>query len=191
MTYIWFLSDRYPQKMIGIYDDKASPNRYLFAQGLLIKENPGKVVIRLPKITKDQVSKFNNIENSAGLPLVDKKIREILDDLAEFDVQYFDAIVECKDGIIEDYSIVNATNAVMAVDHTRAQYSYFSDSTDIRRFQHLAFQPHCLGNHLLARNKEFRSHLLVSRLLVEAFKKNKITGIHCITTDEYNAIGPI
>ncbi|MBA4695879.1 MAG: hypothetical protein H2069_00640 [Legionella sp.] len=65
-------------------------------QGHLVKEKLPPVSIAMPKVSKTAIFKYNHIQNTSGLPLVDKKIRDILDDMAEFDVQYFDHLLNAK-----------------------------------------------------------------------------------------------
>ncbi|MBA4695880.1 MAG: hypothetical protein H2069_00645 [Legionella sp.] len=64
-----------------------------------------------------------------------------------------------------------------------------TQSTDILGFKHLVLTPNCLGNHLIARNREYDPQILFSQLLFDAFKAPKIKGVDLITPDEFNVIG--
>lgn len=190
MTYLWSIPDDYPEKLIGFYDINRSPDRFLFRKGCFINEKLDKIFVTVGA-NKAAVRKYNDFQNSSGLPLVDSKVRVLLDEIAEFEVQYFDAVIECKDGVIEDYKIVNVTHAVPAIDHNSSQYDLIEGSDAVLGFKHLVLKPNCLGTHAIARNQEYQPHILLSQQLFDAFKKHKITGVELITTEEFNSIGPI
>ncbi|CAM4456490.1 MAG: hypothetical protein LEGION0403_FIIPPAGN_02774 [Legionella sp.] len=56
--------------------------------------------------------KYDCIPNNSASKLVNQKIIDILMKLAPGDVQFFDAEVHCKDGILTDYKLLNLTNKI-------------------------------------------------------------------------------
>ncbi len=187
MIYIWRIPEKYPQKLIGLYDEKNSPNRFNFRKGHKISEKQGTIFIKFSCNISD-IKRFDNLPNSSQLPLVNERLSKLLDEITEFDVQYFDSIIECKDGTLDKYKIVNVTHTIKAIDHKRSEYDLIEDSNVILGFKFLAFIPSSMGNHIIARDDEYKSHILANEKLYQVFQENNIRGVELITSNEFNKI---
>lgn len=188
MVYIWSIPESYPDKFIGSYEYKKSPDYLIFSNGA-----PITALTELPIITfdcsKNKLLKYDCLVNSSLLPLINKKLCKIFDDICPNDVQYFDVNIQCKDGALEDYKLLNVTQKVEAIDHNRTEFKYLSEEKgEFFGFKYLVLHQNCLEKSgvEIARNSEYTPHILVNQTLHDAFKAEKITGVRLITVDEFN-----
>lgn len=191
MVYIWRIPEDYPEKCMGGYEYKKSPNRFIFSKGDSITAPPVGIPIVTFECGRGQLLKYDALVNGSTAPIVNEKLRKIFDDICPNDVQYFDVNIQCKDGILEDYKILNVTHSVKAIDHEHTKCNYiFGSENAILGFDHLTLYPNSLekaGLHI-ARNIEYKSHILVSQKLHSVLKENKIKGTYLMTVDELNSI---
>lgn len=130
--------------------------------------------------------KYDCIPNNSSSPLVNQKIIDILLKLAPDDVQFLDAEVHCKDGVLKNYKLLNIINKVKGIDREKSILTMMEQAPDaILRFRYLTYKPGCMGNHKLARDAEYLSHILISEEIKKAFEMEKIKGVRCITSEDY------
>ena len=140
--------------------------------------------VQVPKAMIQQ--KFDCIPNISGSPLVNQKIIDILLKLAPEEVQFFDAEVKCKDGILTDYKLLNATSKIIGIDHDKSIYTMIEGAPDaILGFKYLTYKPECMRNHHLARDEEYLGNLLVTNEIKLAFEQEKIKGIGFTKPEDY------
>ena len=78
--------------------------------------------IVMTKGTKAKMSSYDCIPTDAVGPLVNTRIKNILEDLAPHDVQFFPARVICADGELDGYYFLNVTSTFVGIDHEKSIY---------------------------------------------------------------------
>ena len=100
-------------------------------------------------------------------------MKNILEQVAPNEVQFFPAKAMCSDGELEGYSFLNVTTEIIGIDQEKSIYTKELSYG----FTYLTYKPGCLEEHPLARDKEYHGNLLVSEKLKAIFDKEKITGV--------------
>lgn len=183
IPYIWCIPEDYPEKCIGIYDRKRSPDRFEFKKGVKLPDTIGLPIFQF-EVSAEKLTKWDELPNSADVPLVNQRLLDLLLKLAPNDIQVFDARLETKDGILPGYKLINVTNTVYGIDHEASECSYITGTRTPRSIKRLSYKENCLGNHQMARDAECHSHLLVSPVIREAFMTGKIRGVKLLTAEE-------
>lgn len=175
------------QKFIADYNRELSPDRFLFRKGinLLSDQVNIKPVFEL-KVTRAEIIQYDCIPNISASPLVNQKIVDILLKLAPDDVQFFDAEVKCKDGILTDYKLLNATSKIKGIDRNKSICTMMKQAPDaILGFKYLTYKPGCMGSHKLARDEEYLGNFLVIDEVKQALEKEKIKGVWFVRPEDY------
>jgi len=178
MIYLWeAVQENYPNKLMGRYDRDSSPDRFLLEEGRSLKAGEfNKPAIIIFRSTKKNMSKYDCLPNSSLIPLVNQRIRKILEDLAPNDVQFLDAKVMCADGELEGYQLLNATHTIVGIDFEKSKYNKIPmpDDSFIYSWKYLTYKPGCMGVHHIARDQEYIGNLLVSETVKRIFDKEHI-----------------
>jgi hypothetical protein len=182
MALLWRTPDDYPQDAIGTYDRVTSPDRFVFRRGsvLSLQEVP---TIRFG-VQRAALVRFDCLPNNSLIPLVSSRVRDLLNQLGVDDVQFFEASVTATDGAIPGYWLLNATHCVRGLDHSRSISMLIPGTEEIMGFRKLHYRQGCLGRYHIARDAEYRSHLLVSARVYEQFQHSKITGVALLFPQE-------
>jgi hypothetical protein len=190
MIYLWKTPDNYLNRDVGEYDRDLSPDRFLLYDGReLSAQEFGSVPIVEFEIPKKRLLKSDCLPNNSSIPLVNNRVKLILENLASNEVQFFPAKLKCKDGELEGYYFLNVTKTIMGIDHEKSIYTKMKTADDISRFRYLTFKPNCMGEYQLARDKEYLMNLLVSQKIKSIFEKERITGVWLVRPEDY--YGPI
>lgn len=140
----------------------------------------------LPVTTSEIEKKYDCIHNNSGSPLINQKIIDILHKIAPDDVQFLDTEIHCKDGVLKNYKLLNFTKKVIGIDRENSVLTMMKQAPDlISGFRYLTYKPSCMGNHKLARDAEYSAHILMTEEVKNAFEKEKIKGVWCVTPEEY------
>src|SRR3990167_10596481 len=140
MIYLWEKFQHCPTKLIAVYNKELSTDRFLFLDGIkLATEQVNKKLIFELEITQAQIVKYDCIPNNCASPLVNQKIVDILLSLAPNEVQFFDAEVRCKDGILTGYKLLNATCKIIGIDHEKSICKMMKTVDAIRGFKYLTY----------------------------------------------------
>lgn len=143
-------------------------------------------ILNVKATQSELLKKYDSIPNSCGLPLVSKNIVDILLQLAPDDVQFFDAEIHCKDGILMGYKLLNLTSKIKGIDHEQSVYTIMEGLPNvIYDFKKAIYKTGCMGHHKLARDEEYLSHILVTEEIKQAFEKEKINGVWFVTPEEW------
>ncbi len=188
MLYMFQTSYDLPEYLIGEYDEDKSVDRFLFIAGNYIKEPSEKIIVRFD-CKLSEIQQFDNLKNTSGLPLVNRKFRETLLQHCPNDVQFFDCVVKCVDGVSHDYQIVNVTHCIPAIDMEQSVYKVHTvDSSSYQLFSHYCLKTdECMGNHHMIRPVNYPVIILISHQLYRYFKLNGLKGVEPITMEEYNS----
>ncbi|MBU1927345.1 MAG: DUF1629 domain-containing protein [Pseudomonadota bacterium] len=182
MIYLWFDPLDYPEERLGRYEREISPDQFLLRRGKKLEVNEFSeptVTFRFPRKTMLQ---YDCLCNGSGLPLINDRIKTVLENIAPNDVQFFKAKVICSDGALEGYQFLNVTNKVVGMDREKSRYE---DNGMYTSFTYLTYKPNCMGEHLIARDAEYLGHILVSEELKKVFDTERFTGIRLVRPEDY------
>lgn len=187
MIYLWTIPDKYRNRDIGEYDRDISPDRFFLKEGRILGLNEFKPKPTVNfEVKKERVLQFDCLPNDALVPLVNERVKNILESIAIDDIQFFPAKLVCTDGILESYYFLNATHLIKGIDHEKSIYTTM-DMLDggILGFSYLTYKEGCLEKHQLARDEEYESNLLVSEGVKSIFDKEKISGVRLVRPEDY------
>ncbi|HCU05305.1 MAG TPA: hypothetical protein DIC51_03225 [Coxiellaceae bacterium] len=180
MVFLWeIIQENFSQKLLGKYDEDASPDRFLLRKGRrLLPDEFDKPAIVVFEGSKKTMSKYDCLPNTSSIPLVNYRIRKILEDLAPDDVQFLDAKVICTDGELDGYQLLNATHTIVGIDFEKSKYKKIPMPRNgfIYSWKYLTYKPGCMGVHHIARDQEYIGNLLVSETVKRVFDKEHITA---------------
>lgn len=189
MIFFWIFPEKYPNRNIGIFDDTCSPNRFLLMNGRFLPpdefNNPTVRFIAPQNV----LLKYDCLPNNTLVPLINERLKNILEDMAPNDVQFIPTNGVCPDGLLKDYYFLNFTNTIVGIDHEKSVYTKMLYGDHISGFSRAVYKPNCMGEHLLARDSEYHSHILVAKKLKDIFDKEKIKGVRLALPDEYYCDG--
>jgi len=175
-----------PNKHIAVYDRELSNDYLIYTNGVYLEQDKiVKPIVFHLKITQAEITRYDAIPNNASSPLVNQKIVDILQALAPEDVQFFDAEIRCKDGILKDYKLLNLTHKFVGIDHERSVYRKSAKLNIIMIIKYLTYKPGCMGIYKIARDAELLDNILVTEEIKQAFEKAKIKGPRIVRPEEY------
>lgn len=186
MIYLWEDPENYLNRDVGEYDKTCSPDRFLLRTGHALETKEfSPIPILHFEVSKKRVLKFDCLPNNTSIPLVNEKVKHILETMASNEVQFFPAKLICADGELEGYYFLNATRTFKGIDHERSTYTKIAGLDAICGFKTLIYKSGCLKEYHLARDEEYKGHLLVNEQIKAAFDKEKITGVRFVRPEEY------
>jgi hypothetical protein len=186
MLYLWEFPKNCPNKHIAVYDREISMDRFLFREGIFLTQaQVDKPIIFDLTVSTAEIVKYDDIPNNSASLLVNQKIMDILLEIAPDDVQFFDAEVRCKDGVLSNYKLLNITHHIIGMDHEKSIYSRPQPLDIILTIKYLTYKPGCMKNHKVARDEENLGHILVTEEIKQAFEKAKIKGPRIVTPEDY------
>jgi hypothetical protein len=169
--------DRYPNSYIGEYlGDPMQVEVYDFMRTKLLDLTHDYNLRFEVLTTKDKICKYDLVQvNTPHNYLFSTKAMEILTALCPDQIQIFNTLIECKDGIITEYKAINILNKIEIADLDRCVFNYFTDG-EIRGYKKWVFKNYSMGRLHIARDKIFEPAIIISATLKEAFEKAKIKG---------------
>ena len=182
MPLLWRIPDDFPERAIGEYERSKSPDRFLFREGRVL-EIDGMPTLKFD-VPSVAIPPFDCLPNNSLVPLVNSRVKRVLEQLCPSDVQLFEASVIAADRAVTGYWLVNATHSVRGLDRSRSVYTHVPGTDQIMAFQKVHYHEDCLGRHHVARDAEYRSHLLVSGELHKRFQEQVITGVVFLFPEE-------
>lgn len=204
--YLWEDAAKIPQMCYAYYNWRERQTNYsIFMSGsALPKPDIGKVHYSQDPNTYDlifdvqaeetRIRDYDCLPNNSTAPLVNKRVLNILESLCPHDFQAFPAIIrnQGKKGVMPysiegEYWVVNIVNVIDAIDITNSRLT-FDEDEDINDIRSINFKEGVLqeGSILLARERLYNPHIMVSPRIKEAFKAAKIKGASFVTDEEYN-----
>jgi hypothetical protein len=179
LIYLWeVVPHEYPEKFIGEYDRKVSPDRFLLKQARILDKSEFNAPVIRFNMTVKQARAWDVLSSNAMVPLVGSRLADYLMQLAPEDIQLIPAIIRTKDEEVTDYCFVNVLNKVTGIDKSISKMEYMVNSPSyIRGFRYLKYQEGCMGPHLFARDAEYSSHLLVDEGAVISLNKENFKGL--------------
>jgi hypothetical protein len=181
MVYIWQSAENFPSRLIAEYDRKKSPDRFLFKKGIFFEKIDPPIFNLKAKISK--IRRFDHISNQSLIPLISCKMAKCLLDNFSDDIQLIDTLINCEDGVIDDYKLVNSIHKVKAINHDVSECKYDEDGW-LWAFDYLEYYSDCLGAYNVARDEEYLGNLIVSEKVKNIFESNKFIGYGLYTPND-------
>jgi hypothetical protein len=132
--------------------------------------------------TEKIIRKYDSIQINTPISfLFSEKIISLLQELCPEQIQMFDTVIECKDGVITDYKAVNILNEVDVSDPERSKYKRYTKDLDpeesIYGYEWGGFvmKEELLEPIHICRDKP-SSRIIISSTLKEALEKAKVKG---------------
>lgn len=176
MVYLWKIPNEYPEKLIGEYDRENSPDRFVFKKGELLPEDIGTPILKFDANIAE-LKELDDLANNAMVPVISESLASVLVEIAPSDIQLIDVTINAKDGNIEGYKLLNIVNKVIGIDKSQSEFTLVPGSDQIISFRFLKYKDGCLGGHVLARDAEYSSNLIVSQALAEKLLDMEVTGV--------------
>lgn len=174
---------------LGNADNNTSPRELNDNELALIKQYTAHYFSRTPMVTfsikSEKLVKFDCLATNICAPLVNERVKQLLEKSAPNDVQFFPAKLICKDGELVGYFFVNIISTFVGIDYEKSTYTQSKNSANIFYFTKVVYKPGCMGKHFIARDKHHLDHLLVSEQLKQLFEKEKITGVDFVPPEIY------
>ncbi len=186
--HLWERGKGCPEKLIGEYDLERSPDRLDYSAGKILD---GKVLSQTPiidfEVKRERLHRIDCLAHTgAGIPLVNQRVIDILMEIADTDFQLIKPQLNCLDGQLEGYYLLNVTHEVNGVDHSQSICERMPPDNFVYGFKHLVVLPNCMEQHHLAREAEALSELYVSQTVVDAFERAHIKGCWFPLPEEYH-----
>jgi hypothetical protein len=185
MTYLWRIPDSYPESLIGEYVRTIGPDRFMFRQGQKVPDDVGVPVVKFAAPLA-KLLPYSCLANNAMIPLVNAELVTLLSSQAAAYIQLIKAKVEAEDGESDNFSILNLTSKIVGIDKSKSSFNMVPGTQKIMSVKRLSYVEGCLGSHMLARDADYLSHLLVSDELVEILNAGKLLGVEFLRTEEIN-----
>lgn len=186
MIYSWKIPENFLNRDVGEYNTESSPDNYLLMSGRKLRKDEFQLIPTVSfVVSKNRIVKFDCLPNNTLIPLVNNKIKIILEEIAPDDVQFFPAKLICSDGELEGYYFLNITHTIIGIDHEKSIYTKMKTVDAISGFHYLTYKHGCMGDHFLARDQEYRGNLLVSEEVKTIFDKEKVTGVRLVRPEDF------
>ncbi len=206
--YLWEHDPKIPQKCYAYFNYKERITNYLiFMEGIILPApDEGRIrysqdpatydLIFDMKIEEKRIRQYDCIPNNATGLLVNQRVLDILTTLCPDDFQAFPAVLRSNPSkpidpyrIEGEYWLINVTKQVDAIDVTQSILT-IDDYGEFSNIRALVFKEGVLqeGPVLLARERLYRPHILVSPVIRDAFRKAKIKGADFLTDELYNKL---
>jgi hypothetical protein len=189
--YLWKDREKYQdcEMCKYVHDDNSSMDYLKFFQGeRLSSENIDKTCVFTVGANSKVLRRYDCLVNDSFAPLVNKKVQSLLKKIAPNDVQFLPAIVRCADTIIQEYSILNITHLIHAIDHERSRYSIL-DLPDgfkmISTIKKLVLNCYSLAPYSIARDQELKYLQVVSEKIKYVFEEAGVTGVRFVEPEIY------
>jgi hypothetical protein len=189
MIYLIRNPSGYKLKQEAKYDHDLSTDMYVLFDGRYIKQSEMNkpIIFNMKLLMKDALA-FDNMINNSTCLLINERTVEILKKLVPEEVQFFDAEIRCKDGVLTNYKLVNITQEVEGIDHEKSLYTWLGDPADKTiSLQRLFVKKDCMNGYKIARLAEFSPHILATEEIKQAFESARVTGLRFMLPQDYYA----
>ncbi|MCG1021467.1 imm11 family protein [Sutcliffiella horikoshii] len=173
--WIWSVPEDYPNNRIGEYIEGSGTDRFLFREGKkLLKEE-----VVSPKIIFecDEKYLYDVLPNNGFLLIVSEKVIEILNENCPDDIQIFEASVYAKNGRVPNYFLLNVLNSIEVLDKVESKYTTIRGTDAILSLDKIVYKGNLEHHYHILRNKDYKSHVLVSDSIKTAFEKKRVKGV--------------
>ena len=179
--YEWTVADKYPRDSYPIYDDSNDTiDKTLDFMACKLLDPSEEYFLKFK--TRAKLENFKKLDivftNAFMSILLNKKIISILQEVCPDQIQVFDTVIECKDGVITDYKAVNILNEVDVSDPEKRKFYYLTNGTSIAGYDNRGFvmKEEMLEPVHIGRDKYSHATIIISSTLKEALEKAKVKG---------------
>ena len=183
MPFLWKIPNDYPEDAIGEYVRGVSPDRFLLRKACRLEGSFGVATVRF-EIDSGALRGFDHLPNSSMIPLVTPRLKSLIESVCPKDAEFFEAKVITSDGELSGYSLLNVTRSVKATDMSQSSVVLIPGTSAIMKFNRLKLLRGCMGEHLLARNSDYLSHLLVNDSLAQRILNERFSGVWLMPPEE-------
>jgi hypothetical protein len=176
MPFLWEIPNDYPEEAIGEYVREVSPDRFLLRKACRLESSFGVATVRF-EIGSEALRGFDHLPNSSMIPLVNLRLKSLIESVCPKDAEFFATKVITSDGELPGYSLLNVTWSVKATDMSQSSVVLIPGTRAIMKFNRLKFLEGCMGERLLARDSDYLSHLLVNESLAQRILSERISGV--------------
>jgi hypothetical protein len=154
----------------------------------------------IPFITRTTTKEILETSDTPNLsetqiPIVSKRVLELLNGLCPNDFEAFPIIVETPTGNSTNFYLLNITHIINpAIDEPNCKYKVWMDEiygveNSIQRFNRLLFQNGCMKGRFLGRVFDNVSMAMIDQKIIEKFRELKVKGFRYIPLeDEVNKL---
>jgi hypothetical protein len=205
--YFWCIPENFPNSLILNYRwRERKTNRFIFGFGQRLPWDSGNpnlsFTLQDPKdydlvlhATRppEKWLQYGCLPNNAGSPIVNDRVLALLSVHCSNDFQAFPVVIKNENPRLpdfenHDYHLLNITHCVEAIDREKSIIKYYPNGK-IDDLKVLFLKENCLGEHHLARVKDYTPKIVVSSELLKLFKKEKVKGVRFMTDEEwFNAL---
>jgi hypothetical protein len=172
MYYIWTIASNFPNSCWLQYDWENNPEYLQFLENKKLNIDYDIKFYLQKKANKNTFLKFDYVMSDA-IPLISKKLSDIIFEYASNDVQLIKAKVFQNDDFIENYYIPIALQLIDCIDKKKSIFD-----KEIDDFTKIVFKPNSLSNIIIAKVKGYGNNdFIVQEEFVKICNKEKIKGI--------------
>ena len=180
-VYLWGVLERSSQKLVGECLKDNIQDRFIYKQGVEIKESIITPTVIFNDTTINKLKRFSCLESNIMVPIIDAKISTILSRLAAHQIQLMDVIIKAKDGELKGYKIPNVTHECDGLlNEEKTVYNYIPSTKHIFGFKKFEYKKACLNEMKTVRNKIYHGHLLVSLQVKKSLEAIENLGINFV-----------
>lgn len=173
--HLWRFPENWPADRIGTYDSARSIDRFE-----LLKPQRLMHAVRVElsvSTTRDEIATWDCIPNTARIPVVGQRLRELIAARAQRDVQFLPASINAIDGQASGFSILIATKPIEAIDCSRSVCTRVPGTDAIMSFQKLVVLDHLAAPFLLGRDYRFLPMLFLADTLKDEIEAEAPIGV--------------
>ena len=172
MYYVWTIARNFPNSCWLKYDWDNNPDYLQFFENKRINIDCDINFYLQKKTNRNTFSKFDYVMSDA-IPLVSKKLSDIILEYAVNDVQLIEVKIFQNEDFIDNYYIPIALQVIDCIDKKKSIFD-----KEIDDFTKIIFKPNSLENIIVAKAKGYEnSDFIVQETFVKICNKEKIKGI--------------
>ena len=117
-----------------MYDIDCSPDSSLlrFVRRLDLSEFSPIPVVHF-EVSQKRLLKFDCLANNTLVPLVNERLKNLLEQVAPNEVKFFPAKAMCSDGELEGYYFLNITTEIVGIDKEKSIYTHMKTIDPVTR----------------------------------------------------------
>ena len=171
--------ENFPQKGYAVYDKEKNCSEFSFMECIKLEDLKNKKFIFKTKSKLENILKCDFLPNTVCIPLINLKALDFINELCPNEFEYFDTIIEAKDGITSNYKLINILCSVKIADEKKSEYYYFNNNERFGYKKLVAKDDPLEGRNMVRDilNGYISSNIYVSPYFKYEYKKRKLKGV--------------
>jgi hypothetical protein len=170
---------------------EGAPRQFAFFEGrLLAGEFPFGMEVRFSEEFKKEIKIFDSMAVALSIPIVSRRIKEILERLAPTQCEFLPVVVSDhkKKPASHEHFVLNPLRIADIIDMGRSRYIASSFNPDqIGDLSELRLRPDAVGREIhIFRAKTMLKQVFIAESLYEAFQQAKVTGLRLFEAEGWN-----